>query len=225
MSSYGPPPDAPQDPSGQHPQGPPPYGQPPYGQPGYGPPLPQQPPPYGQTYGRYGQYGGYAPTPPYAHWIRRVGAYLIDGILTNVAGVLLWVGYGLLISQSTSTYDPQTGLYQTRTDASPLSLVLLVVGGLCALAFWLWNTCYRAGRTGRSIGKSVVGITLLGETTGRPIGFGLALGRYFLHILDGLPCYLGYLWPLWDRKRQTFADKIVGSIVVVEPREVAAARQ
>ncbi|MDQ1539752.1 MAG: hypothetical protein QOH29_478, partial [Actinomycetota bacterium] len=26
--------------------------------------------------------------------------------------------------------------------------------------------------------------------------------------------YLGYLWPLWDSKRQTFADKILKTVVV-----------
>jgi hypothetical protein len=38
--------------------------------------------------------------------------------------------------------------------------------------------------------------------------------RYILHIVDALPCYLGYLWPIWDQQRQTFADKIVRTYVV-----------
>jgi uncharacterized RDD family membrane protein YckC len=42
----------------------------------------------------------------------------------------------------------------------------------------------------------------------------LAIGRSFVHIIDGIPCYLGYLWPLWDAKKQTFADKIMGTVVV-----------
>jgi hypothetical protein len=46
------------------------------------------------------------------------------------------------------------------------------------------------------------------------IGGGMGIGRHLLHILDALPCYLGFLWPLWDGKRQTFADKIVKSVVV-----------
>jgi uncharacterized RDD family membrane protein YckC len=50
--------------------------------------------------------------------------------------------------------------------------------------------------------------------TGQPVGVGLAIGRYFVHILDALPCYLGFLWPLWDSKRQTFADKILSTVVV-----------
>ena len=30
--------------------------------------------------------------------------------------------------------------------------------------------------------------------------------------------YLGYLWPLWDDKRQTFADKILSTVVVEMPK-------
>ena len=46
------------------------------------------------------------------------------------------------------------------------------------------------------------------------IGGGLALARYLLNIVNAIPCYLGYLWPLWDSKRQTFADKIMGTYVI-----------
>jgi hypothetical protein len=38
------------------------------------------------------------------------------------------------------------------------------------------------------------------------------------HILDSLPCYLGYLWPLWDAKRQTFADKVMGTVVIEQKK-------
>jgi hypothetical protein len=60
----------------------------------------------------------------------------------------------------------------------------------------------------------MVGITLLGEETGQPIGAGMAFVRDLAHILDSLPFYLGWLWPLWDGKRQTFADKVVKTVVV-----------
>ena len=42
--------------------------------------------------------------------------------------------------------------------------------------------------------------------------------RQLAHVLDGLPCYLGYLWPLWDAKRQTFADKVIGTYVIDQPK-------
>ena len=33
--------------------------------------------------------------------------------------------------------------------------------------------------------------------------------RQLAHIVDGIFCYVGYLWPLWDGKRPTLADKIM----------------
>jgi hypothetical protein len=32
------------------------------------------------------------------------------------------------------------------------------------------------------------------------------------HIIDGAICYIGYLFPLWDAKRQTIADKIMTTV-------------
>ena len=75
----------------------------------------------------------------------------------------------------------------------------------------------KQGRTGYSIGKGVLGIKLIAESDGQPIGAGMAFVRYLCHIVDGI-CYIGYLWPLWDRKRQTFADKIMKTIVINQPQ-------
>jgi uncharacterized RDD family membrane protein YckC len=52
-----------------------------------------------------------------------------------------------------------------------------------------------------------------GELRGQPIGPGWAFLRYLLHTLDGF-CYLGYLWPIWDSRKQTFADKIMNTFVI-----------
>jgi uncharacterized RDD family membrane protein YckC len=60
----------------------------------------------------------------------------------------------------------------------------------------------------------MAGTRLIHQQTGQPIGGGAGIGRAFVHILDGIPCYLGYLWPLWDAKKQTFADKIMSTVVV-----------
>jgi hypothetical protein len=32
--------------------------------------------------------------------------------------------------------------------------------------------------------------------------------------VDQLICYVGYLWPLWDGKRQTLADKMLGTVCI-----------
>jgi uncharacterized RDD family membrane protein YckC len=204
MSEYGNPPqdpNAPQNPYGQ----PNPYGQSnPYGQPS----------PYGQVPG-YGQPAGYGYTPDYANWFKRVGSYLIDQIALAIAGIPLWVGYGMAIA-SADTNTNAEGTVTVTGEPSGASLLLMLLGLVITIAFWVWNICLRQGRTGYSLGKTALGTKLISEQTGQPIGPGMSFVRQLCHILDGI-CYIGYLWPLWDRKRQTFADKIVSTVVLNPP--------
>ena len=188
------------------------YGQPGYGQPGYEQPGYGQPgygqPAYGQNgYGAAAGHGaagypppgypppGYPPASVYAHWGQRVGSYLIDALIPTA-------GFGVI-----------AGVFAAIGNQSVLAIGL-TVGYLALIGFALWNNGYRQGTTGQSIGKQVLGTKLVRARDGQPVGFGLAVGRQFLHILDALPLYIGYLWPLWDERRQTFADKVVDTVVV-----------
>jgi uncharacterized RDD family membrane protein YckC len=78
------------------------------------------------------------------------------------------------------------------------------------------NRYVRARRTSQSWGKKVLGTRLVRESDGQPIGAGMAFLRDLAHIVDGF-LYLGYLWPLWDPKRQTFAGKICSTVVLARP--------
>lgn len=175
-----------------------------YGQPQYG-----QPPAYGQTqYGQpqYGQYGQYGATSPYAHWGSRVAASLLDGILFIPAYIVGVVGLSIASGTGASS------------AAQAIGIIIGLLGYLGGVGFSVWNQIIRQGKTGQSLGKQWMSIRLISEQTGQPIGGWPTLGRAFVHILDGLPCYIGYLWPLWDDKRQTFADKIMNTIVVPAPK-------
>ncbi|MFK0157533.1 RDD family protein [Streptomyces sp. NPDC090493] len=185
-----------------------PYGQPQdpqQGQPGYG--YPQQPgyqqapqgvPPqqgYGYPqqpgYPQQGGYGypqqGYGATPPYANWGQRFGGTIVDGLVFLVPYILV--------------------LFSSK------AAVLGIIGGLAILGIAIWQLIME-GRTGQTIGKKALGIRLVKETTGQPVGVGMAFVRRIAHILDSLACYLGWLWPAWDSKRQTFADKVCGTVVI-----------
>ena len=59
-----------------------------------------------------------------------------------------------------------------------------------------------------------MGIRVVDAKTGAVIGQARAIGRYFAMIISAIPCYLGFLWPLWDVRKQTFHDKIVGTVVL-----------
>ncbi|MQY20987.1 RDD family protein [Nocardia macrotermitis] len=195
-------------------------GSPAYGaQPGYGTPQPGgyagPPPGYGAP-----QAPGYGyppaapgPRPPYASWIQRVGGALIDGLLVGVLPAILYgIGFGVGIQSGTCVPDSSGYTVCTGGGISAIGLILIFLAAIVAIAGGLY-LIYQVGTTGQTPGKRVVGIRLIGEADGQVIGFGMAFVRNLCHVLDGF-CYIGYLWPLWDDKRQTFADKIMHTIVV-----------
>ncbi len=91
--------------------------------------------------------------------------------------------------------------------------VLALLLDLVAIVWALYNA-FIGGSTGQSVGKRIIGTRLLRESDGQLIGGWMGILRYILHVVDSILCYIGYLWPLWDAKRQTFSDKIVGTIVI-----------
>lgn len=79
---------------------------------------------------------------------------------------------------------------------------------------WYFYNKYLEGTTGQSTGKKIAGTKLVRAQDGGLVGTGNAIIRGFVHIVDAIPCYVGFLWPLWDAQKQTFADKIMSTYVV-----------
>ncbi len=158
---------------------------------------------------------------PLAAWPSRVGASLIDGLL-SATGLIPYVVGGVLIFAGAPDSTATSAAGTTTTSGGNPGLIvvgalLVVVGLLVMLGIQLWNRTFKQGRTGQSLGKRVMGLKLVEERTGRPVGAGMAFIRELAHTVDGF-FYIGYLWPLWDDKRQTFADKILDTVVIVVPK-------
>jgi Mce-associated membrane protein len=71
--------------------------------------------------------------------------------------------------------------------------------------------------SGCSLGRALVGIAVV-----RPDGASAGLVRLLLrdlaHLLDTISVFVGWLWPLWDARRRTFADLLLDTEVRgVEP--------
>lgn len=222
--------------AGQPGPGQPNYGQPgtpqpSYGQPGYGPQ-----PGFGSPQPGFAPQQGYYPQVPnpnsYTPWSDRAVAFLIDQL--PIAAILV-VAYGVVLIGGLAlvgTSQPQctsTGSYVDCSSNTGPSGAVAVVMGLVTLVmftlplvFAIWNYGYKQGTTGQSIGKKVMKFKVVSESTGQPIGFGMSLVRQIAHIADSAICYVGYLFPLWDAKRQTFADKIMSTVCVpASPAPVA----
>ncbi len=127
-------------------------------------------------------------------------SYILDGLITLPPTII-----GAIIFAATA---------DDNGDASGIGVLFYLLGALGSFAIWLWNRSFRAGRTGQSLGKTWMKTWLLEEATGQPIGAGRAFLRDVAHILDGI-CYIGYILAAFDSKVQTFADKIMKTVVVM----------
>lgn len=180
-------------PPGQPGQVPPgqPFGQVPPGQPGvpaYNP-YPQGPDGF-----------GYAPPGRLADWPVRVGASILDTILTlipSVAGVVAAVA-----------------IDSNRDQLGPAGGTAMIVGFLLALVVWVWNRIVKQSRTGQSFGKRVTGLRVVDATTGNLIGVGRMIARELCAQIFNQLCFLNVLWPLWDAKHQTLHDKVAQDLVI-----------
>jgi uncharacterized RDD family membrane protein YckC len=193
-----------------------PYGQPQYGQPpppAYPAPGGYPPPPTNYPAAP----GGYSPQPyppadtpgtfmgrQLANWLQRVGAYLIDYLIAALPLIAVLIFAGALTSTSDSNATAQA------------SGGLVFLAYLATFAIWVYNRAVLMGRTGQSWGKKALNLRLVRMVDGQPLGGVMCFVRDIVHVVDALPCMLGYLWPLWDARRQTFADKIVNTVVLAE---------
>lgn len=142
---------------------------------------------------------------PLAEFGPRAIGFLIDYVAPLVIVVAGWIVFFILAAISNIT-----GI---------IGILVLIAAWLAAIAMWI-SYSYQAGKTGQSPGMRMQGIRCISEETGQPIGGGQGIVRYFAHFVDSIICDIGWLFPLWDPKKQTIADKIMKTIVVTgAPKE------
>ncbi len=87
------------------------------------------------------------------------------------------------------------------------------VTALVALAYfagmWAWK--------GTTIGGTVLNLKVV-RLDGKPVTFGVAVVRGLVSVLSFIVLFLGFFWMIWDVEKQTWHDKIAGTVVVRTPR-------
>ena len=185
-------PQAPQAPQYQPPPGAVQYPQQPPAAPQYA--QPPGAPPYGQQ-PAYAQ-GGVPVSPqgqPLADWGTRALGWLVDFVIILPVGIVAAIFLQVV---------PFLGYI--------FDLAALAVAILFAI---------QIGDTGQSPGMRLIGLKCIGLQTGETIGAGMGVVRAIACILNSIICYVGWLFPLWDAKRQTLADKIMTTEVIVVPKQ------
>ena len=147
----------------------------------------------------------------YAGFWSRFGAYFIDGI---IAGIIVKISMSVMMFPLSRHFSSalMSGNPQPELIVSSLSMVLVITillgSSLQALYFILmW------GYKGATLGKMAMRIKIV-STKGSDISYGTAFLRYIGTMISGMLFCLGYLWMLWDDKKQTWHDKIASTCVI-----------
>jgi uncharacterized RDD family membrane protein YckC len=146
---------------------------------------------------------------------RLVGAILDDILYGLLLGALSIPGIVFLRMALDDCYSLDDELVcpdgALNGGALAASIALFVV----AVAITVVVYVRALGSSGQTWGRKMAGVKVVSKETGAPIGTGRALGRtLFSRFISQQVCLLGNLWMLWDKDKQTWHDKIVGSVVV-----------
>ncbi|QZY46350.1 RDD family protein [Mycolicibacterium austroafricanum] len=129
---------------------------------------------------------------PLASWPVRAGAIAVD----------ILPGLGVIVTTAL--------LALTAADGWVRWLFIAAL----AVTFFLMaaNRLMLPVATGWTLGRALFGIAVR-RADDRPVGVLRVTGRELAHLLDTLAVFVGWVWPLWDRRRRTFADLLAGTEV------------
>lgn len=146
----------------------------------------------------------------YANVFTRFAANIIDGLLIIPFYIPL-----IILSRRAQ----ETG-QEIDSTLVLINLIPLFIG----FVFGIWNGIVRMGKTGQSLGKKFLGISVVDER-GLPIGVGGAALREIIgKFVSAIVCYIGFLNAFWDAKKQGWHDKIAKSYVCYTPQKPPSPR-
>ncbi|MFG1774984.1 RDD family protein [Micromonospora sp. NPDC049051] len=196
---------------------------------------PGQVPPPGWTPPPPGWAGPPRPAPalgpggqPLASFGDRLLAALIDGALSALVGMALFLPAVVLLLWNVTPEMTRTNPDGTLAEPDPawlltdllLPILLLELGLLVVLLglYWLYHVEYMK-RTGQTFGKKVMKLRIVPLDPAATLDRRMAGKRYAVQyvaagFLPGLS-YLDGLWQLWDKPwQQCLHDKFAGTVVV-----------
>lgn len=142
----------------------------------------------------------------YGTFLKRLLASFIDGFIIGV------INFTLSMSISLSNLASEVGTPDEVAESIALLLSLII-----ALLSTSLNILYYVGfliKKGATPGKMALGLVVVKEDQSK-LSFGSAILRETIgKFVSALVLGLGYLWVIWDERKQGWHDKIAGTIVV-----------
>ena len=133
----------------------------------------------------------------YAGFWSRLVAFVIDGIVLNIAyivlGFIVGFTYGLL--------------FETEEGAEVLGWIISI------LTSWLYYALMESSSAQATLGKMALGVRVT-NLDGKRISFGKATVRYLGRFLSAITLGIGYLMIVFTEKKQGLHDMIAGTLVL-----------
>lgn len=158
----------------------------------------QNPPPPGgmppPPTGGYSPTAGSAPGANYGGFWIRVVAYIIDAIILGVVAAIISTILGVKAS------NPTGGAYALA------NVINLVISAAYFAGLWTYM--------GATLGQRVFKLRVVDANTGQQLTIGKALLRWVGLLVSFLVCFVGVIWVAFDARKQGWADKIAGTLVL-----------
>ena len=134
----------------------------------------------------------------YGGFFRRLIAFLIDLLVIHLITYLIYLASTVLMGD----------LF--RDDAaSSISFAYKVLSSCFPALYFI----YFYGSTGQSPGKAFLHLKVL-RASGESAGYGVAFLRYVGYLISVMVMGIGFIWIIFDGRKQGWHDKIAKTVVV-----------
>jgi uncharacterized RDD family membrane protein YckC len=152
---------------------------------------------------------------PLARWWQRVGSMVLDALIIGVPLLIINAILNAAFGTEHLVRLRNGGYLWEHNIQGPAHIVIVVV--MIAIEGLYFSFLNGTG-SGQTVGNRAPGIAVRDAVTGEAIGFKRAALRWFIRFILYLalivPGLLNDLFPLWDSRRQTIADKAARSVVI-----------
>ncbi|QQG41972.1 MAG: RDD family protein [Candidatus Woesebacteria bacterium] len=144
-----------------------------------------------------------AGTVVYAGFWARFGASLLDGLIIGVVSFVINLVMGIVTAVA--------GGGSASSVVAVVSMVVSLIFFVLELVYFI----YFIGAKGQTLGKMALKIKVVKVGTTEAPGYLKAFLREVVgKFISSFVFLLGFLWMLWDKNKQTWHDKIAGTVVV-----------
>lgn len=139
-------------------------------------------------------------------WLRFIATAIDTFLILGIVIPCMLLSYG-------SSYFSSDAIIK-----GPLDLIITwLLPAVAVILFWIVR--------GATPGKMFISAKIVDARTGKQASPMQLIGRYYAYIISALPLGAGFIWIAFDKQKQGWHDKLMGTMVMTQERPAAGKRQ